>query len=180
MLASPLKSNPSNIDDDVDSDPFNDQDLSELFVKKYIFRLKMRTTSLKFFTIVDLMRRARKRSTIFYKIQKVKRWMKTMDIKFNRTKAQMSCVYFYEDGYVIFFSLSWYSKSVKTCDEQFETFQDNVVQSGSSTQRTTVMDTPTRKTFKDLFPQPQTTPLITAGPTLYEDTMKFRVSWGFL
>ena len=39
-----------------------------------------------------------------------------------------------------------------------------------------VANTPTRKKFKDLFPQLPTTPLMTAGPTLYEDTMKFRVS----
>jgi hypothetical protein len=41
---------------------------------------------------------------------------------------------------------------------------------------TSILDVPTRKTFRDLFPQPQTTPLMSAGAMLYEDTMKFRVS----
>ena len=103
--------------------------------------------------------------------------MKTMDIKFIWMKVQISCAYFCEDGHLIFFLSLWYSKSIKNHDEQFETLRDNVVQSGSSTQRTTVMNMPIHKTFKDLFPQPQSIPLISAGPMLYEDTMKFRVSW---
>ena len=76
------------------------------------------------------------------------------------------------------FSLLSYSDSVEDCNDQFKRLQDNAVQSGSSAQHTTVTDvtTPSRKTFKDIFPQPPTTPLMTAGPTLYEDTMKFRVS----
>ncbi|KAF8962224.1 hypothetical protein BDZ97DRAFT_1920698 [Flammula alnicola] len=35
--------------------------------------------------------------------------------------------------------------------------------------------TKVHRTFKDVFPQPLTTPMMSNGPLLYEDTMKFRV-----
>lgn len=35
-----------------------------------------------------------------------------------------------------------------------------------------------RKTFREFLSQPQTTPMMSSGPTLYyEDTMKYRVEW---
>lgn len=35
-----------------------------------------------------------------------------------------------------------------------------------------------RKTFREFFSQPQTTPMMSSSPTLYyEDTMKYRVTW---
>jgi hypothetical protein len=37
--------------------------------------------------------------------------------------------------------------------------------------------TPSRKTFRDLFPKPQTTAMMSSGPLLYyEDTMKYQVA----